>query len=46
MVEIEFETIYDTMEGQDFLMYFSGDGFEDPLYWDFLIKKYLPRYKD
>ncbi|MFX1356417.1 MAG: hypothetical protein ACFFA8_03955 [Promethearchaeota archaeon] len=46
MLEIETETIYETMEEQDFLMYYSGDGFDDPLYWDFLIRKYLPSYKE
>ncbi|MFX0177031.1 MAG: hypothetical protein ACFE85_12475 [Candidatus Hodarchaeota archaeon] len=46
MVEIETETIYDEIEDLEFFMYFSGDGFDDPLYWDLLVNKHLPKYKE
>lgn len=46
MVEGETGTIYETIEEQEFLMYFSGDGFDDPLNWDLLVRKYLPSFKE
>lgn len=46
MVEIETETVYEMLDNQEFTTYFSGDGYDDPMYWDLLVNKYLPKYKD
>jgi hypothetical protein len=46
MVEIENKKVYNLIENQEFMIFYSGDGYNDPFYWDFLVNKFLRNYKE
>ena len=46
MVEIETEMMYEMLDDQEFTTFFSGDGYDDPMYWDLLVNKYLSKNKE